>query len=411
VPKYYERHMTRKRLALTVPAVLILLAVSLGYYYLSKESAPPPLLLSTAVRRELRVVVSTNGIIEPVDRLDVNSPIDAFVTDLRHTEGAEVSAGQPLMRLESPQLLISLAEARAALLAARREAQRVAAGPSKEELAAVESAIAEATLQLSQQREDLRREEALLPKDATTREAVENLRKQVSLLALRIEGLKEKRQGLLNRYSDNEKQLEQERVNELTRQVELLDQQVRLGSMVVPRSGLLYSLYVRSGSYVSKGQLLAQIYQPGKVRLRAYVDEPDLGRVEKGQRVLIEWDGLPDQRWQAAVDKPAEQAVALGNRSVGYVICEIEGEPKALIPNINVKVQLVTASKKAALVVPRTAVFNADGKPAVLLSSDGIHTTLKSVILGLITPDEVEIVQGIEEGSQVVTNPGEARNR
>jgi HlyD family secretion protein len=205
--------------------------------------------------------------------------------------------------------------------------------------------------------------------------------------------------------------LEQERVNELTRQVELLDQQVRLGSMVVPRSGLLYSLYVRSGSYVSKGQLLAQIYQPGKVRLRAYVDEPDLGRVEKGQRVLIEWDGLPDQRWQAAVDKPAEQAVALGNRSVGYVICEIEGEPKALIPNINVKVQLVTASKKAALVVPRTAVFNADGKPAVLLSSDGIHTTLKSVILGLITPDEVEIVQGIEEGSQVVTNPGEARNR
>ncbi len=403
--------MTRKRLALAIPAVLILLAVSLGYYYLSKESAPPPLLLSTAARRELRVVVNTNGIIEPVDRIDVYAPIDAFVTDLRHREGSEVTAGQPLMRLESSQLLTSLAEARAALLQARREAQRVATGPSKEELAAVESAIAEATLQLSQQREDLRREEALLPKDATTRDVVENLRKQVSLLALRIEGLKGKKQGLLNRYSDNEKQLEQDRVNELTRQVELLDRQVQLGSMVVPRSGLLYSLPVRSGSYVSKGQLLAQMYQPGKVRLRAYVDEPDLGRVEKGQRVLIEWDGLPDQRWEGVVDKPAEQAVALGNRSVGYVICEIEGEPKALIPNINVKIQLVTASKAAALVVPRTAVFNVDGKPAVLLSSDGIHTTLKSVILGLVTPEEVEIVQGIEEGDRVVTNPGEARNR
>ena len=383
----------------------------MGYYYLRKGSAPSPLLLSTAARRELRVVVSTNGIIEPVDRIDVYAPIDALVTDLRHREGSEVIAGQPLMRLESPQLLTSLAEARAALLQARRESQRIAAGPSQEEMAAVESAIAEATLQISQQREDLRREEALLAKDATTREAVENLRKQVSLLGLRIEGLKAKKQGLLSRYSESEKQLEQDRVKELTRHVELLDRQVQLGSMAVPRSGLLFSLSVRSGSYVSKGQLLAQIYQPGKVRLRAYVDEPDLGRVEKGQRVLIEWDGLPDQRWEGVVDSPAEQAVTLGNRSVGYVLCGIEGNPKALMPNINVKVQLVTASKAAALVVPRTAVFNDNGKSAVLLSSDGIHTTLKSVILGLVTPEEIEIVQGIEEGNRVVTNPGEARNR
>jgi HlyD family secretion protein len=411
VSAHYERPMARRRLAPAVAAAFVILAAALAYWYLGRESAPPPLLLSRAARRELMVVISTNGIIEPVDRIEVYAPIDAFVTDLRHREGAELTAGRPLMRLESPQLMTSIAEAKAVLLQAKREAQRMAAGPSKEELAPVDAEIAEIALQLDQRREDLRREEALLPKDATTKEAVENLRKQVSLLALRIKGLQDKKQGLLDRYSDAEKQLEQDRVVELNRQVEVLERQVLLGSIMVPRSGLLFSLPVRPGSFVNRGQLLAELYRPGNVRLRAYVDEPDLGRVAKGQKVLIEWDGLPDQSWQGVVDELAEQAVALGNRSVGYVICKIADEPTALIPNINVKVQVVTASKAAALVVPRTAVFNNDGSPAVLLSSDGIRTTVKPVTLGLITPEEVEIVQGIEEGNQVVTNPAEARNR
>jgi multidrug efflux pump subunit AcrA (membrane-fusion protein) len=315
-----------------------------------------------------------------------------------------------LLRLESQQIMTSLAEARAALLQARIEARTVAAGAPKEEVAAVEAAIAEVSLQLAQQREDLVREEALLKKEATTREAVENLRKQINLQEVRINGLRQRQEALLHRYSEDEKQLQQNRVNELTRQVELLDQQVRTGSILASRSGVIYLLSVSPGAYVSRGQLLAQLYHPGRIRLRAYVDEPDLGRIQKGQRVMIDWDGLPDQHWQGAVDQPAKQIVTLGTRSIGYVVCTIDGSPKELIPNTNVKVQIVTASKAAALVIPRTAVLNQNGKPAVMWS-DGERTVLKRVTLGLVTPEEIEILTGIEEGSKVVTNPGEAKRQ
>jgi membrane fusion protein (multidrug efflux system) len=187
----------------------------------------------------------------------------------------------------------------------------------------------------------------------------------------------------------------------------LLELQVQTGSVLAPRSGVLYSLSVKVGSYVNRGQLMAQIYNPGKVLLRAYVDEPDLGRIEKGQQVLIDWDGLPDRHWTGVVEQPAKQVVALGNRSVGYVMCPIDNGPKELIPNINVKVQIVTTRKADALVVPRAAVFNQNGQPAVMLW-DGRHTTLKSVVLGLVTPEEIEILQGINGESSVVINPGEA---
>jgi hypothetical protein len=37
----------------------------------------------------------------------------------------------------------------------------------------------------------------------------------------------------------------------------------------------------------------------------------------------------------------------------------------------------------------------------------GGHTVLKRVVLGMVTPQEVEILQGLEEGNRIVINPGE----
>jgi HlyD family secretion protein len=388
----------------TFSAALLLLAFSSACTYPGDGPVVSRAVPTKAVRQDLRLVVNTNGIIEPMDPGEIYASTEGFVTALGKMEGAEVTRGELLMKLQSRQLLTALSEARSALLQARLEAQSVLAGPPKEELAAAEAAIGEADLQLQQRRDDLSREEALLGRNATTRQAVERLQKECHLLELRLEDLQKKKQALLDRYTPDQKQWQQEKVLELTRHVELLEDQIRMGEIHAPGSGVLYSLPVRTGSFVSRGQLLGKVYQPGRIRLRAYVDETDLGQVERNQPVLIEWDGLPGRQWEGAVERPADQVVPLGNRSVGEAICSISGEPKELIPNLNVRVQIVTAAKINALVIPRSAVFNYDGHPSVMVFVDG-HTTVTAVKPGLVTPLEVEILQGIQEGSVVATNP------
>jgi HlyD family secretion protein len=121
-------------------------------------------------------------------------------------------------------------------------------------------------------------------------------------------------------------------------------------------------------------------------------------------------NGLPNQQWTGVVDKPAEQVVAMNNRSVGDVLCSIESGPVGLIPNLNVRVEITTDLKEDALVVPKNAVFNHDGKPAVLVS-EGTGTVTKPVDLGLVTPEAIEILHGISEGDSVVLNPAEARGK
>jgi len=388
--------------------VVILLCAVFAIYFWSRGSQQPQYATAKAIRKEIRIVVSTNGIIEPADRSEIYAPINAFVARIPNQEGSDIAQGGLLMQLESKELRTALAEARAALLQQKRQARAVMTGPLKEEISKLDASIAECEMQLEQQQEDLRIEESLYQKGAASRTAVEKLQRQRDLLQIRLDGFQQQKRDIQQRYSAEEKEWEQDKVSELAKQVNLLEQQLKMESIFAPKSGLIYSLSVKPGSYVTNGQVLAQIYEPGKIRLRAYVDEPDLGKIEAKQPVVIEWDGLPGRQWTGIVDKLAKQVVALDNRSVGHILCSIEGDPKELIPNLNVDIEITTAVKENALVVPRSSVFNDDGEPSVLIAELD-RTIAKPVTMGLVTSQEIEILGGLNEGDSIILYPAEAR--
>ncbi|MDR1727727.1 MAG: HlyD family efflux transporter periplasmic adaptor subunit [Acidobacteriota bacterium] len=400
-----------RKFRIMLVAVVILLGV-VAVVFLTRDRKTPAYLTTPAVRQEIRMTVSTNGVIEPVERSEVYAPIDGRVTRISAQEGDGISAGQLLMELESDQVRTALSEANAALLEARRQEQSVLSDPPGEEVAAIDATIDEAALQLAEIDKDLAAEESLLAQGAVARVSVDNLRKQRELLQLQLDGHRRRRQELLARHSPEEKQLERDRVRQLAEQAHFLEQQRRLETVAAPKSGVLYSLDVKPGAYVTRGQLLAQVNQPGKIRLRAYVDEPDLGRVAKGQPVVVTWDGLPDRRWTGVVERPAEQVVSMNNRTVGHVICSIDTQDggdalRELIPNLNVKVEITTMRKADAVVVPRSAVFSPDGKQSVTLF-DGKAAVTRQVVTGIVTAEDVEVLEGVKEGDPVVTNPLDA---
>src|SRR6187549_1946746 len=123
--------MGRKTVVLAILVALVLLATSVW----SCSDGPDSIdhtMTATVARRALKVTVSTNGVIEPVDRSEIFAPFDAMVVRVPIHEGDEVAKGQLIALLESNPLRTGLVEARAALLQARRQAQPVLAGPSRE---------------------------------------------------------------------------------------------------------------------------------------------------------------------------------------------------------------------------------------------------------------------------------------
>ena len=108
-----------------------------------------------------------------------------------------------------------------------------------------------------------------------------------------------------------------------------------------PTDGTLYSLPVRAGDYVKVGDVLAEMADLQHVRVRAFVDEPDLGRLRPNQDVQVTWDAKPGRIWTGRTQQIPKQVVPHGMRSVGEVLCSVDNQKLELLPNINVEVTIL----------------------------------------------------------------------
>src|SRR5437870_4149360 len=86
-------------------------------------------------------------------------------------------------------------------------------------------------------------------------------------------------------------------VEQIQNEVAALEEKVRQGRITAPADGTLYSLPVKAGDYVKLGDLLAEMADLHKVRVRAFIDEPELGALEPNEPVKITWDALPNRTW------------------------------------------------------------------------------------------------------------------
>src|SRR5260370_6274802 len=137
------------------------------------------------------------------------------------------------------------------------------------------------------------------------------------------------------------------RVQQIQDEVAALDEKVRQGRIVAPSDGTLYSLGrssestpLKAGDYVKVGDLLAEMADLHKVRVRAFIDEPELGALEANEPVKITWDALPNRSWVGKTEMRPKQVVKRETRSVGELLCSINNDKLELLPNINVTVRI-----------------------------------------------------------------------
>ena len=137
---------------------------------------------------------------------------------------------------------------------------------------------------------------------------------------------------------------------------------------------MIYGLKIRPGAFLQPGDEIANIGQLDRVRVRVYVDEPELGRVSVGQPVIITWTAQPGKHWSGTVEKGATGIVALGTRQVGEVLCTIDNPGHELVPGTNVDAEIRTSVVEGAITIPReTLRREASGLGVYVLDGDVIR--------------------------------------
>ena len=392
--------------------LLLLLLAGIVAFVLIKISGRQPVAKIAAVkpfRENIVSSITSNGKVEPIAPYSIRAQLDTFVEKVSVNEGQNVKKGQLLLELNVKDAASQLANAQSRLLRAQEDLRAAKAGGRTDDAARVAGDLAKATGDrdgLQRHHESLVR---LLAEGAATKDEL-----AANDLALT------KAQAEVNRLTAVKKEFERQvsldssrgelAVQQAQSDVAALEDKVRQGRITAPADGTLYAFPVKAGDYVKVGDLLAEMADLRQVRVRAFIDEPEMGGLEPGLPVKITWDALPNRTWSGKTEMTPKQVVPHASRSVGELLCSVENTKLELLPNTNVNVRINSRERLNVLAVPRGTVETLGGQSFVFVVKDSVGKTVlekRRIQVGIADATNYEVVSGLTTDDTVAL-PGDA---
>jgi len=375
----------------TLAAVVVLAA------FVSRHDDSIAVRTAIVAEGSIRSLVSTNGKVEPLNNFEAHAPVATNVQRVLVKEGDAVKKGQLLLVLDDAEARAQAARAQTLLKAAQAELSATERGGSQEEMLSLDSQLVKARADRDSAQRNL---DALKKLEGEGAATVGEVRGAESTLATADAQLTFLKQKQTKRYSNADLAHVEAQRAEADATYEAAQDVLSKSNVRAPFDGIVYSLPAKQGGFVAAGELLLQVADLLKVLVRAFVDEPDLGRLTPGDPIEITWDAVPGRVWHAAVTAVPSTVKLHGTRNVGETTSIIDNKDLKLLPNINVGVTIVVAQHDHVLVVPREAVRMDDTKPYVL-QVFGHELKRRDVETSLSSLTQVEIKSGLSANDMV----------
>jgi len=169
-----------------------------------------------------------------------------------------------------------------------------------------------------------------------------------------------------------------------------------------PVSGVLDRLLIDRGEYVSPGTALATVVQIDRLKVLVAVPERNVLFFKAGDRVTVRYasvDGEDGPSREGKIAHLAYQADAL-TRTYRAEIA-LDNPHRQLRPGMIVRVEFFRRTLTQVVTVPLFAVVERDGVTYVYIEDNGIAHQRK-VITGLVSDDQVVILDGISRGERLI---------
>lgn len=342
-------------------AAVLLAGCAFGgwHYYTAQQAAKQAAAVETTpvIRMDIKSTVSATGTIRPVDSVEVSSKITARLKTVEVKENDEVKAGQVVATLDAKDYAAKRDQAQYKVTNTQAEYERIRylysiGADTEKQLEDAQMNYDTAVSALSQAESDASETNILAPMDGT-----------------------------------------------------VVGEPKTVGTMAVATS--------------DNPTVIMRIADLSKKKIMAKVDETDIGSVKVGQSATFTVDTYTDKTFTARVTKISQTDTAntwdtsssssssSASSSAAviyyYVTLEVDDPENLLLPAMTARVEINTADKPGALVVPiSTLKTDANGSYVIVRNPDGSQEN-RYVQAGIYSDDYVEIVDGLSEGEEVVS--------
>ena len=351
-------------------------------------------------RRDFVKTVVASGRVQTPHRVEVASQITGEVLRVPVAEGQTVRSEQVLIELDASEQRALMRQAEVAVVQAEARQRQLI----EVLLPVAEQSVRQTQASLGNLQSMLRRQQELAAKGFIGDAALDETRKGVELADAQLQSSRKQRDAL--RTGGSDRALTVAAVAQARAAADVA--RARLGYTVIhaPAAGTLIGRNVEAGDVVQAGKVLMTLSPVGRTQLVAQIDEKNLRLLATGQKALASADAYPTQRFEAVLVYINPRV----NAQTGAVEVKLDvpSPPSVLKQDMTVSIDIEVARRANALLVPASALEDAQGPDAqsgsVLRIEQG-RAVRRPVRLGLRSAGWAEVLEGLEEGNLVVPVP------
>jgi HlyD family secretion protein len=384
--------------------VAIILAIFLGVKSFTRDVVE--IRVAEVNHQNLVSSVSTNGKVEPIGEFQAHATAPGVVQKIYVEVGEKVKTGQLLIKMDDADASSKLATATANLRSAEVAAQDIQQGGTQDERLSFASDLSRAQQQKVQAESDLATLKELQKKGAASTAEVAAAEQRLLSATASVRIIQQRSTG---RYSPAEHTRANAQIADA--QAAVAAARIAYDSVDIrsPRPGTVYSIPVSEYDFVPAGEDLLDVADLNHILVRAYFDEPEIGRLAAGQAVKIVWDAKPGQVWHGHIEQAPTTVITYGTRNVGECIITVDDAREDLSPNSNVTVTVTTSQAFNVLSIPRDA-LHTEGQINYVFRVIGGKLVRTPVQIGVSNLTRVEITSGLTEKDTVALSAINSRD-
>jgi len=344
--------------------------------------------------------VPTNGRVEPMEPFQAHAQVPGVVEKIYVHVGDKVKKGDLLLRMQDADALSRLATAKASLTSAQASLNDLQQGGTQEERLSINADLTRAEQQKDQAQKSLAALQQLQQKGAASASEVTAAEQRLQAATTTLRNLQQRQ---TNRYSATDKSKVQAQVNDARAAVSAAQSIYSNANIRTPIDGTVYAIPVNDYDFVNAGEPLLDVADLKRIQVRAYFDEPEIGKLAVGQAVKILWDAKPNQVWHGHISRAPSTVITYGTRNVGECLITVDDAQEDLLPNTNVTVTVTVSQRFNVLSVPREALHTEGASDYVYRIVQG-KLVRTPVQVGVLNLTRVEILSGLSEKDVVALN-------
>jgi HlyD family secretion protein len=356
-----------------------------------------PIVAAKVSYQDLVNTIPTNGKVVPDFSFEAHAPFAGTVSKVYVQQGDVVPKGKLLLTLGDDDARARLATATSNLRTAQAALDALQNGGTQDDRIRMDQQITQAQMQVTSDTRTLADVKALMASGAASQSEVNTAQGRLAIAENNLSAL---RQRKTSDYSAPELARVRAQLADAKAAYDVAQSVLDSAHVTAPFDGTVYSISVSGTNYVTDGQELLKMADLTHLRVLAYFDEPDIGKLAVGQPVKITWDAKPGLSWNGHVERQASSITNYGTRNVGEVMVTVDDPPGPLLPNTNVMLKVTNSVHKNVLGIPRGALFTEGPVNFVYKVADDrlVRTTIQ---VGELNLTNVEVTGGLKENDVV----------